>query len=40
MAFDDDLSEVEQVERIRAWWSENWAWLLSGIVLGIGLLVG
>lgn len=40
MAFDDDLSEVEQVEQIRAWWSENWAWLLSGIVLGIALLVG
>ncbi len=40
MAFDDDLSEVEQVERIRTWWGTNWAWLLSGIVLGIGMLVG
>lgn len=40
MAIEDDLNEAEQVERLFAWWRENWAWLLSGIAIGVLLLIG
>lgn len=40
MAIEDDLNEAEQVERLFAWWRENWAWLLSGIALGLLILIG
>lgn len=36
----DDLSEKEQIEAIRSWWQVNGRYIISGIVLGIGLLVG
>lgn len=37
---DDYLSDREQEEALRAWWRDNWRWILSGIVLGVALLVG
>lgn len=40
MAFDDLLSDEEREEQLRNWWRDNWAWLLSGIGLGVVLLVG
>lgn len=40
MAIEDDLNEAEQVERLFAWWRENWAWLLSGIAIGLLVLIG
>jgi len=40
MAIEDDLNEAEQVERLFAWWRENWTWLLSGIAIGLLILIG
>jgi predicted negative regulator of RcsB-dependent stress response len=37
---EDYLSDREQEEALRAWWRENRAWILGGIVLGLGLLAG
>ena len=37
---DEYLSEREQVEKIRNWWSDNGSWVIAGIVLGVALLVG
>lgn len=37
---DDLLSEKEQVEQLRAWWSEYGAYVVGGIVIGAGLLFG
>ncbi len=37
---DDYLSEREQVEQIRAWLKENLAWIVGGLVIGIGGIVG
>ncbi|MDH4106976.1 MAG: tetratricopeptide repeat protein [Gammaproteobacteria bacterium] len=36
----DDLSEKEQIERIRGWWSENGTYVIVGIIVGSGLLFG
>jgi len=36
----DDLSEKEQIERIRGWWNENGNYVIVGIVVGVGLLFG
>jgi predicted negative regulator of RcsB-dependent stress response len=36
----DDLSEKEQIEQMRAWWSEYGNYVIGGIVVGIGLMVG
>ncbi len=36
----DDLSDKEQLERIREWWRENGWYVFGGIGLGIMLLVG
>ncbi|MEX0975725.1 MAG: tetratricopeptide repeat protein [Woeseia sp.] len=36
----DDLSEKEQIDAIRSWWQVNGRYIISGIVIGIGLLVG
>lgn len=33
-------TDEEQVEAIKKWWSENGYYLVGGIVLGLGLLVG
>jgi predicted negative regulator of RcsB-dependent stress response len=37
---DDLLSEKEQIDQMRAWWSEYGAYVISGIVIGAGLLFG
>jgi predicted negative regulator of RcsB-dependent stress response len=37
---DEFSSDREQEEALRNWWLENWRWVLSGIALGIGALVG
>jgi len=34
------LSEKEQLEQMRAWWSENGRYVIGGIVIGTGLLFG
>ena len=34
------LSEKEQIERIRAWWKENGAWIVIGIGVGVLGLAG
>jgi predicted negative regulator of RcsB-dependent stress response len=36
----EDLSDNEREEQLRRWWSENWLWIVGGIVLGLGLLAG
>lgn len=36
----EDLSEKEQIEVIRGWWRENGRYVISGIVIGAGLLFG
>lgn len=36
----DDLSEKEQIEEIRRWWSEYGTYVMGGIVIGVALLVG
>ena len=37
---DDLLSEKEQIDQFRAWWSEYGAYVIGGIVIGAGLLIG
>jgi len=37
---DEYLSEKEQIERIRAWWKENGAWIVIGIGVGVLGLAG
>jgi len=37
---DDLLSEKEQIDQMRAWWSEYGAYVIGGIVIGAGLLFG
>lgn len=37
---DEYLTDDEQAEALKTWWRENWAWVLSGIVVGVCLLVG
>lgn len=34
------LTDRDQEEALRTWWSENWKWILGGIVLGLALLGG
>jgi len=36
----DDLSEKEQIEKMREWWSEYGNYVIGGIVVGVALLVG
>jgi predicted negative regulator of RcsB-dependent stress response len=35
-----DLSEKEQIDEFRAWWKENGWYVIGGLILGIGLMVG
>jgi len=35
-----ELSEKEQIEQIRAWWSEYANYVLGGVALGVAILVG
>ena len=37
---DDLISEKEQIEQIRAWWSEYGGYVIGGLGLGIALLAG
>jgi predicted negative regulator of RcsB-dependent stress response len=37
---DDLLSDHEQEEKLRRWWSDNWRWVFSGIALGLAALAG
>ncbi|HLU06640.1 MAG TPA: tetratricopeptide repeat protein [Woeseiaceae bacterium] len=37
---DELLSEKEQIEALRSWWRENGRFIISGLVLGIALLLG
>jgi len=37
---DEFLSEHEEGERLKAWIRENWAWVISGVAIGLGLLGG
>ena len=36
----EELSEKEQLDVMRQWWKENGNYVISGVVLGIALLVG
>ena len=36
----DDLSEKEQIELMREWWKENGTFVIAGIVLGVGGILG
>ncbi len=36
----NDLSEKEQLEEIRAWWSENGRFVITGVVLGVAIIFG
>ncbi len=36
----EDLSEKEQIDAMRAWWKENGRYVISGILLGVALLLG
>lgn len=36
----EDLSEKEQIEAMRSWWKENGRYVVSGVVLGVSILVG
>ena len=37
---DDLLSEKEQIEQMRAWWSDYGFYVIGGVILGAGLLFG
>ncbi|HEX6261009.1 MAG TPA: tetratricopeptide repeat protein [Woeseiaceae bacterium] len=37
---DELLSEKEQIEAIRGWWRENGRYIISGVVIGVALLLG
>ena len=37
---DEYLSEQEQIQRLREWWSDNGWFIVGGVVLGVGALVG
>lgn len=37
---DDLLSEKEQLEQMRAWWSEYGRYVIAGVVIAVGLLLG
>jgi len=36
----EDLSEKEQLDAMRAWWSENGNYVIGGIVVGIIIIFG
>lgn len=35
-----DLQEQEQLEALKAWWSDNRTWLLGGLIIGLAVVVG
>ena len=36
----EDLSEKEQIDQMRAWWSEYGNYVIGGIIVGIAIIVG
>lgn len=36
----NDRSEKEQIEEIRAWWTENGRFVIAGVILGVAAIVG
>jgi len=34
------LTDNEREEQLRRWWSDNWAWIIGGVALGLALLAG
>lgn len=34
------MSETEELEAVRRWWSENWKALVAGLVIGLGAIFG
>jgi predicted negative regulator of RcsB-dependent stress response len=34
------LTDRDQEEALRAWWRENWRWIIAGVALGLGILGG
>ncbi len=36
----EDLSEKEQIDAMRSWWKENGRYVISGITLGVAILLG
>jgi len=36
----EDLTDNEREEQLRRWWSDNWAWIIGGIALGLAILAG
>lgn len=36
----EDLSEKEQLDKFREWWSENGNFVIAGVVLGVAIMVG
>lgn len=36
----NDLTEKEQLEEMRAWWTENGRFVITGLVLGIAMIFG
>ena len=37
---DDLQSEKEQLEEIRAWWKEYGRYVIAGVLIAVGLMVG
>lgn len=36
----EDLTDNEREEQLRRWWSDNWAWIIGGVALGLAILAG
>jgi predicted negative regulator of RcsB-dependent stress response len=36
----EDLTDNEREEQLRRWWSDNWAWIIGGVALGLAILGG
>jgi predicted negative regulator of RcsB-dependent stress response len=36
----EDLTDNEREEQLRRWWSDNWAWIIGGVALGLAVLAG
>ena len=36
----NDLSDKEQLDEMRAWWSENGRFVITGVVLGVAIIFG
>ena len=36
----EELTDNEREEQLRRWWSDNWAWIIGGVALGLAILGG